>query len=452
MEIDKSKAESIWFYVKNNLRNDKSINANTYNNFLSKSYVYSFIGSNFIISSNTKITSNIIDFMHDKIKKIILKKYNIDINIQFKYIKKKSVINEIKNKIPINDNSSFYSKYLFSNFVTGDSNNQAFKAAINTALNPGKNWNPLFIYSDSGLGKTHLLYSIQNSIQKNYPNKKIKNISSEDFGKLSIDNMSKGYQYVENFKQQIKDNDVLLIDDIQLLAKRTKTNELLFNIFNYFIQNNKQIVITSDKIPEELGGFEQRLISRFSKGLSIKMKKPNFKTGLEIVKLKLKQTNNYKNFSIDAMEFLAKNFTNDIRYLEGAINRIIFLNILNTTKNPDQLITTEEIVEYFKDKKFITTKEKLTINEIKNFIAQENNFSIKVLCGKSRIKNIMLARQLAMYLSRILLNKSLSYISIEFGRKDHTTVINAIKKIELLIKTDKEFKKYVDNLKKKIIG
>ncbi len=449
--LDSSKVkDDIWTIVKKELKNDKDINANIYNLYISKSKLYKRLDHNLIISTNSKISEKIISAISPKIISIIKKKFNLALNIEYKFLSKNLIEDNIEsNQFTINNGNRFDKNFKFKNFVKGSSNEEAFLAAKEVSKSPGIKWNPLFIYGDSGLGKTHLLYSIKNElIKKKY---KAKYITSEEFGKLSIDNMSKGHHEIENFKKTLKVNNILLIDDIQLLAKRNKTNEIFFYIINHFIENNKQIVLTSDKLPEELGGFEDRLISRFAYGLSIKMKKPDYNTALEIVKMKLKLKNNHENFSQEAIEFIAKNFSFDVRQLEGSINRMVFYSILNK-KDKNDFITIKDIQEAFKDKKFKITNKKITIKNIKEIVAEEYNISLKILCGKSRISNIMIARQLAMYLSRQITKLPLSTISMEFNRKDHTTVINAIKRVEQKIKIDKKFKDYVKKIQKKLMG
>ncbi len=455
-EIDGIK---IWSYVKKNLKFDNKIDPNIYNLYISKTEFYNQLDNNIIILTNNKYSKKIITAMNIKIIEMIEEKFKVSLNIEYKIKSSEKLNNRTNNNKKVKsvtdvknmttNNSYQTNKLVFKNFVTGKSNSQAVIAAKAVSDSPAEQWNPLFIYGDSGLGKTHLLNAIKTQTIENFPHFKIKYISSEDFGRLSIDNMSKGFVETEQFKNSLKDNDMLLIDDIQLLAKRVKTNEILFYVFNYCIEHNKQIVITSDKIPDQLGGFEKRLISRFSFGLSIMMSPPEYKTAIEITKAKLKQKNCLKTFSQEAIEFIAKNFSDDIRRIEGAINRMIFITILSSKKSSEK-IEVSDIKEAFNNKSFKNSEEKVNIDKIKKMIAEEYSISTDILCSKSRKNNIVSARQLAMYLSRCLTNEPLSIISMKFGRKDHTTVMNAVKKIEAKIKINSQYNVYVKSWKKKI--
>ncbi len=471
MKLDKNL--DIWDTVKKKLKYDPKIDADIYNSYISETFLYKQIEKNLIISINNEMSKSIINSINDTVTSILKNEFNLDLNIEYKYFTNKEfnkiqqqpidvVENEVYNELDdtkestlIIDNKIMQNnddKYIFNNFITGKSNNEAYIAAKQVAENPGKLWNPLFIYGDSGLGKTHLLLSIKNRIETLFTSYKASYISSEKFGTLSIDSMTKGYVETEEFKNKFKIYDVLLIDDIQLLAKRVKTNELFFYILNYFITNGKQIVISSDKMPDKLkNGFEKRLISRFNSGLNIKILKPDYDTALKIVKAKLKNKNNYSNFTLDAIKYIAKNFSLDVRKLEGVINRMIFYSILQK-KDEEQLIQIKDIEEAFKHEDFKTNSENssLTIKNIQKFICSEYNISLKILLGKSRISNISKARQVAMYMSRKFTDKKLFDISQEFNRKDHTTVLNAIKKIEKEIKTNNEFKKFIIKIEKKL--
>ncbi len=427
--------KKIWDFVKNKLKHDDAIEAEIYNSYLSKTEVFERIENNLIISTKNKITEKIIDAIQNKISNIIKREFNLKLIIKYKKI--------IEQKKMIRASGSYYDRFQFDNFIEGLSNKEASFACREIASNPGTKWNPLFIYGESGIGKTHLLLSIRNKILKMYPDYTTSYITSEKFGQIAINNMSKGHQEIEIFKNSFKKSDVLLIDDIQLLAKRVKTNELLFYIINHFIKNNKQIVLTSDKMPEDLSGFEKRMISRFNNGLSIRMNPPDFITAKKIVELKLKNQRNFNSFSEDAIEFIAKNFGADVRKIEGAINRMMFYIILNKD-DQETKINIEDVEQAFSDKKFIINKKNTSIKEIQEKIVEEYNITLKILKGKSRLASVVKARQLAMYLCRKMTDKSLTVISLEFNRKDHTTVINSVKKIEQKLNTDKNFKKYVD--------
>ncbi len=441
--------KNIWDFVKNKLKYDDKINADIYNAYISKSFLFEQIEKNIIISVKDNVSRNIINNINEKIIQIIKKEYKIDVNIKYKTKEEIKKNNYTKTNIT---NNKIKNDFGFDNFFSGQSNLAAFKASIQVAEKPGELWNPFFIYGDSGLGKTHLLQAIKNEIRKN-SDYQVEYISSEEFGTLTIDKMQKGYIETEKFKNNFKNLDVLLIDDIQFLAKRQKTNEIFFYILNYFIENKKQIVISSDKMPDELKlGFEKRLISRFNSGLNIKILKPDYETALGIIKLKLKNKKNEKMFSKDSVEYIAKNFSVDVRKIEGTINRLLFYSILQKQKN--ELIEISDIKEAFKsdDFKENNTQEKnISTKKIQNIICQEYNITLKILLGKSRISSVAIPRHVAMFFCRKLTQLRLADIAQDFKRKDHSTVINSIKKIEQEIKNNKKFKKFLDSLENKIL-
>lgn len=371
-------------------------------------------------------------------------------NVKIKFIEE----NEIKNEPTVtpsydNDNNkSLKKKFTFHNFVKGACNHEAYQATLAIVKNPGVNWNPLFIYGNSGLGKTHLLHAIENELTHINPEIKTRYLAAEEFGRMFLEIYNHGIEAIEDFKDSFNEYKVLLIDDIQLLAKRTKTNEIFFNIFNRFIEQNKQIVLTSDKYPDELDGFEERMVSRFQSGLSVCLNSPDFETALNILNLKVKEINYNSNvFSKEVLEFLALNFNSDIRKLEGALNRMIFYAVMNVKS--DKIIDIDDVKAAFKNSNIVfDKKDKITIKKIKQVVAEYYNIPVKLLVGKTRLANVTIARHLAMYLCRHLVDESFSRIGIEFGGKDHSTVMNACKKIETLIKTNFEF----DRLVKKLIN
>lgn len=343
-------------------------------------------------------------------------------------------------------------KFTFTNFVKGACNQDAYQASLAVVKNLGVSWNPLFIYGNSGLGKTHLLHAVENEIIKNNPNIKIRYLSSEEFGRMFLEIYNHGIDAIEDFKDSFNNYQVLLIDDIQLLAKRNKTNEIFFNIFNRFIDDNKQIILTSDKYPDELDGFEQRMVSRFQSGLSVCLDAPDFETALNILNLKVKEVNyNATVFAKEVLEFIALNFNTDVRKLEGALNRMIFFSVMNISA--EKIIELEDVKEAFKSSNIIIDKrEKITIKKIKQIVAEYYNIPVKLLISKTRVANITIARHLAMFLARTLIDEPFSRIGIEFGGKDHSTVMNACQKIEILIKNNKEFAKVVHLLIAKCQG
>ncbi|WP_381415427.1 chromosomal replication initiator protein DnaA [Spiroplasma endosymbiont of Anurida maritima] len=455
---------NVWDDVKEILAKDETIDSELYNRYFKNTYFGNIIDNNIIIVCKNKITISILKAgLNNKIERILFNtngiqyKLHYELEAEFKNNKTNENLNILKEKKIIEDNQEqedsdnkleeFSKKYTFDRFIKGDSNNIAFHAALSVTREIGNKWNPLFIYGDSGLGKTHLLFSIKNKIVNEDKNHLVKYLNADEFGKLALDVLKDKNHLIEEFKTSYNKYDCLLIDDIQLLAKRSKTNELFFYIFNSFIEKNKQIVITSDKYPDELDGFESRIISRFSNGLSVELKSPDFETALIILKEKIKEFNLSASIHNDALEYIALNFKGDVRKIEGAVKRLLFLTLINNKK--DFVFTLENVKSEF-GKIAMSDNEKITFKKIKKVVANEYQVTIKSMVSKSRIKMIREARQLAMYFCRILLDEPLNKIGNEFGGRDHTTVINSIRKIDEEIAKDKNFKKYVNSIKEKI--
>lgn len=309
-------------------------------------------------------------------------------------------------------------------------------------MNPGEAYNPLFIYGNSGLGKTHLLNAVGNYVKFKRPNAKVLYIPCLDFVDDYINNIKNGK--IDDFNEKYRSIDVLLVDDIQWLAGKEKSHEVFFQIFNRMIIQKKQIVITSDRMPQEIAGLEQRLVSRFNSGLSVGIDSPEFETALAILRKKLE----LRNFDMDTIDddvltFMATNFSGNVRDLEGAVNRLIFYSILENINR----ITMNVALEAFKDHNTTTSSGKLTAEKIKKTVAEYYNLTTNQLVGKSRMSNITMARHIAMYLTRDLLNLSFIKIGEEFGGRDHSTVMSACDKVGKLLKKDNAYKEAMIELK-----
>lgn len=441
--------QEIWNKIKQILQYDETIDPTIFNNYIKNAYISDINNSHCLIVVNsifakeilTKNLSNKIESILEKINK---KKIKVNF-VESSNVKKDIIETKIK------DNDTFNNNFLFENFIKGESNNDAYQAALAITIEPGKYWNPLFIYGNSGLGKTHLLHAIKNEIiKKNNNKKKIIYLSSEEFGRMVPEILQQNnVNNIEKFKNSFNQYDVLLVDDIQFLANRNKTNEIFFHIFNSFVNNQKQIVITSDKSSEELYGFEERNISRFQSGLSVGIDSPDFETALTILKEKIKSLNYDPTiFTEETLHYIAHNFNSDVRKLEGSLNRLIFYSILYT--KPNQLITIYDVVKAFKGNTNLS-KEKLTNKKIKKIVADYYNIPVKILNSTTRVKAITNARHIAMYLIKELLNESYVNIGNEFGGKDHTTVMNAYNKVKRHIEQSYEFKKIIEGLKKECL-
>lgn len=339
--------------------------------------------------------------------------------------------------------------YTFDNFVVGPSNQEAHSASLTAALEPGQFYNPLFIYGKSGIGKTHLLHAIGNYVlSKN--NKKDMNVyytSSTDFLDDYMHSVRMGT--IEDFKEKFKIVDVLLIDDIQFLSKKEKTSEMFFNIFNHLINNHKQIVITSDRSPNELRGLEERLVSRFTSGLSVIVQNPEYETSLLILKKKVELLDNLnKKIEDDVLSYVALKYSKDIRQLEGALNRLVFYadSFKKQTKTID-LELAKEALKGLVVNSNLESSTSLNPDKIKMSVADYYKLSVSQMVSSSRLSNITNARHIAMYLIRTLLDLPFVKIGAEFGGRDHSTVINACDKVERMLKTDTNFKQAVDDIK-----
>ncbi len=332
-------------------------------------------------------------------------------------------------------------RYTFENFIIGENNELARAACYAVSQNLGKVYNPLFIYGGVGLGKTHLLQSIGNEVLEKDPAKRIKYITSERFANELIDSIRN--QTVNDFKATYSAIDLLIIDDVQFLAGKEKTQIEFFHIFNALYQINKQIVISSDRPPKAIATLEDRLRSRFEGGMIADIGKPDLETRMAILKTKATE----KNFYLDeeALRFIAENVKNNIRELEGALNRIIaaceFNNKLPTLKFVQQALS--EIISAGK-------KKGIQAQHVIEAVSQYFNIPTKELIEKGRKKEISYARQIAMYIMRTELNASYPGIGSQFGGRDHTTAMHAYEKVSKDIENNEKVKEDVAILREKI--
>lgn len=336
-------------------------------------------------------------------------------------------------------------RYTFDNFVVGDkSNRESYTAALLVANNPGQFYNPLFIYGKSGLGKTHLLHAIGNKIRLNKSTFRVLYLTADDFFEEYVKAIKENE--MEDLKDRFREIDVLLLDDIQFLATKEKTKETFFHIFNLLINSGKQIIITSDRHPSEIKSLEDRLVSRFAQGLSIEIKPLEYETALKILKKKIEsQDINGGQISEEVLEYIASNYSGDVRQLEGALNKLLFYVI---TYNPTSVIDMNTVSETFKDAPKKHNENTLDANRIKSVVAEYYNISVSQLTSKLRTSNLVTARHIAMYICREMLDLPLMKIGEEFGGKDHTTVISAVEKVNKLSKENPDYAEAIKDLKK----
>ncbi len=336
----------------------------------------------------------------------------------------------------------------FSNFVLGKSNSQAQVASLTCAKNLGLVYNPLFIYGNSGLGKTHLLNAIGNEVAYNMPTKKIGFISGNDF--IDALQRARKNQNTDDFKASFYDLDLLLIDDIQFIAGKEWTQEVFFSIFTRLVNDRKQICITADRSPGDIKGLEERLLSRFNQGLNVNIESPEYETSIRILKMKIANNGNFADkVDEEVLSYIATNFSKDVRSLEGAINRLLFYFINFNIDNEDH-ITLKLASEAFKGEVIESNKNELNIAKIRKAVCDYYNITKQQICSANRTKNIAIPRHIAMYLCREMLDSPYKEIGNEFGKRDHSTVINACEKVESLCKTDSTYLQAIAEIKKRV--
>ena len=358
-------------------------------------------------------------------------------NFQFEYVTKEEVEQNIEIDtdnvgVPaVNEyETNLNPLYTFDNFIVGSSNKFAKATSLAVAEKPGFMYNPLFIYGNSGLGKTHLMHAIGNYIIKN-SNKRVLYVTSEKFvsdfiGINKKNSEGNNFDNVEIFKRKYRDIDVLMIDDIQYLGNANQTQQEFFNTFNDLYGNNKQIIISSDRSPDDLKLLEDRLRTRFNWGLTIDILPPDFKLRMDIIDKKLEGQVMSNAFPKEVKEYIASNCTSDIRKLEGAITRVVAYATMMNGSDITLDLAIEALKDYFA--KSVVAKNK--IDQVQQLVASNYNITVEDLKSKKRMASIAVPRQIAMYICRTVLEESLPKIGIEFGGKDHTTVMHSVEKIK----------------------
>ena len=362
-----------------------------------------------------------------------------DVKIEY-VLKKDEKAGEKKRVVVIKQSnySQFNPKYSFENFVVGSSNQFANAACLAVSTNPGKTYNPLFIYGGVGLGKTHLLNAIGNFLLNHgtINPERICYITAETFTNELINSIR--YEKMEDFRNRFRKMDILLIDDIQFIAGKERTQAEFFHTFNTLYDNMKQIVVTSDKFPRDIENFEERLKSRFEWGLVADIQSPDIETKVAILNKKAEQEK--IDLPLDVAFFIATNSEDSIRSLEGTLIRVGAYASLNNTPITSDLVR-DTMGHIIKEK-----NKEITLDMIIKDVCSHFSVTLSDIKSNKRIKSIMIPRQVAMYLSRKLTDSSLVSIGEKFGGKDHATVLHSIKKIESEINVKKEFKSTVEKI------
>ena len=434
---------------------DKRLNdRNMFDSFFANTYIYDIKGNTVTVAVNSAtaerlLSSKYIDVIKDAIGEVTDNNYDL-VFVQQSSITKSNIRN-INNQKDVEEPSFFKDAKLrdtlnFDSFVEGDFNKEAYRAASVISQNPGKVFNPLFIYSNSGLGKTHLLHAIGNHIKSKNPKAKILYIDANDFVEEYV-KFVKGEKESETLKDFFSTVDVLLFDDVQFLENKVKTEEMFFYIYQKMVNNDKQIVITSDRQPNELKGLEDRLITRFSQGLTVKINTPDQNTCVKILEKQIENEGlKIDNFDPAVLYFYAEKFSSNVRELDGAFNRLIFY--VSQIKQVEK-ITLDVAIEAVQNITGIkNVAAQLSEQKVINVVADYYKLTPNELIGKTRTGQIALARHVAMYLIRINIDIPLTKIGNMFGGRDHTTVMNGILKVENMLKTDESLKAVINDLQK----
>ena len=405
------------------------------------------------IAHKKHLSESYIDIISDIFNSITGTNFNFEFVLENEYNNKKITVKKEKEEelgVPYNssEKANLNPDYVFENFIVGESNRFAQATALAVAENPGKMYNPLFIYGNSGLGKTHLMQAIGNYIVKN-TNKRVLYVTSDQFindflGLNKKDKDGTNFDYVDLFKDKYRNIDVLIIDDIQFLGNAPKTQNEFFHTFNTLYDDKKQIIISSDSSPDDLKHLEDRLRTRFNWGLKVNIFPPDNDLRREILRKKMANMDFSSHISDDAIDYMENMCPSDVRSLEGALTRVCAYSTIFFQEE----ITLDLTIEALKGTITPMTNFKNDIQKIQRVVAEHYNVSVEDLKSKKRVATIAFPRQIAIYLSRQLTDESFPKIGIEFGGRDHSTVMHSCDKIEKERKENKQ----LDNIINEIIS
>ena len=405
------------------------------------------------IAHKKHLSESYIDIISDIFNSITGTNFNFEFVLENEYNNKKITVKKEEEEelgVPYNssEKANLNPDYVFENFIVGESNRFAQATALAVAEDPGKMYNPLFIYGNSGLGKTHLMQAIGNYIVKN-TNKRVLYVTSDQFindflGLNKKDKDGTNFDYVDLFKDKYRNIDVLIIDDIQFLGNAPKTQNEFFHTFNTLYDDKKQIIISSDSSPDDLKHLEDRLRTRFNWGLKVNIFPPDNDLRREILRKKMANMDFSRHISDDAIDYIANMCPSDVRSLEGALTRVCAYSTIFFQEE----ITLDLTIEALKGTITPMTNFKNDIQKIQRVVAEHYNVSVEDLKSKKRVATIAFPRQIAIYLSRQLTDESFPKIGIEFGGRDHSTVMHSCDKIEKERKENKQ----LDNIINEIIS
>ena len=433
---------------------------NSFEYFLANTYIYKIENGNIILVADKRVAKPVIEgkylkLLQDTVSDLSDERYTITVVLEEELKSEPVKVSATtKVEVPAEEtvffaNASIKPTLTFNNFVVGEFNKDAHKAALFVAKNGGSLFNPLFIYSHSGLGKTHLLQAIGNEIKASrMPDAKILYITANDFVEEYIK-----YVKAEKNRQSLKDFfkgvDILLLDDVQFLSGKVNTEEMFFYIYQDMINAGKRIIITSDRQPNELKGIEDRLITRFTQGLTVKINDPDIDTCVEILKTKIVENGmDLEKFDANVIYFLAEKFSRDVRELEGALNSLLFVCMSLMDEEKITMDVAIKAVSSIKGGKNIANQ--LSEQKIINTVADYYNLTPSQITGQVRTGQIALARHISMYLIRKHLDVPLTKIGAMFGGKDHTTVMNGVQKVDKELKTNKQLQDAIAELEERL--
>jgi chromosomal replication initiator protein len=450
MPLSVSEMTLLWDRVLDKLR-VKISERHVFDTFFQSSYIHKVVGNRMIVVTNSNISKVMLSGTYNELITETVKEVT-QTNYEIQYITsdelKSPNLDSVVDKPTFFENARLSPTLTFDTFITGETSNlEAYQAALMIATKPGKLYNPLFLYSASGLGKTHLLNAIGNYIHANNPSLNVLYISADDFVEEFV-KFAKGDKENESLKDYFKKVDVLLVDDVQFLAEKPKTEEMFFHVFNNLVNANKQVVLTSDRHPSELKGLETRLVTRFSQGLQVNITVPDVKTREAILRSKIVANNlDVRDFDDEVITFFAERFGGNVRELEGSLNRLLFyVTQIKKTKHVTMDIALESVQSLINvyDAKAILNEQKIIA-----VVADYYNLTPAQLTGKNRNSQIALARHIAMYLVREMLDLPFAKVGKVFG-KDHTTVMSAVEKINTQQKSDASLAAAITELKSRL--
>ncbi len=451
MENTLSELTALWGRVLNRIKAELADDPLVYDSFFKDSYIHSLDGKTINVVVNSSLAVQILRSQYEKTVLGALADCT-ETNFDVHFLSKDQISSSaaIKPAKPAYFSDSYINpNYTFDNFVVGESNREAYQASLMIAQNPGHLYNPVLIFGESGLGKTHLLHAIGNKVKSKYPAMKVLYIHAQEFLNEYVKFVSgdmAGISISDWFKNEV---DFLLIDDVQFLANKERTEETFFTIYNDFYSRGKQVVLTCDQHPSKLNGLDERLKTRFVQGLPLCIAQPERETCEQILRMRIR-ANGLKesDFDPEVITFFANTFHKNVRELEGAFDRLLFFAVQMNGSNHVTLKIAQTAVSSLVDVKAATGT--LSAEKVIDAVADYYGIPSYQLTGKIRTSQIALARHIAMYLIRSRLDAPFAKIGSLFGGRDHATVMNGVNKVENSLKTDKGLQKAVSDINKRL--